>query len=253
MFNKLKLSITLPIPILNVNLVYSKILDFANFLTNCSLYDKVQNRMKNKTKQLVKYSQLSAEQGLVLGSSGNISLRLGKDMLIKASGLCMSEAKTSDFLRVGLKKLNYKSEKLKPSCEARMHAVCYDMRADINCVMHTHPLYATTLVSCLIKPCLISPEFILALGSEIKVVEYICPGTEKLAKVVGNAVKNGNIVYLKNHGLLSVGKTLKEAYTRTLLAEQMAKMQIIGQLLGKKLKGISTRQAKELLAHLQDK
>ncbi|MFH1063164.1 MAG: class II aldolase/adducin family protein [Candidatus Omnitrophota bacterium] len=209
--------------------------------------------MNDKIKELIKYSRIIAKQGLVLGASGNISFKQGKDMLIKASGLCMSEAKQSDFLSVELKNLKYKTKTLKPSCEAKMHAICYAMRADINCVIHTHPLYATTLVSCSIYPQMLSPEIILALGSGIKVVNYICPGTDKLAKTVGQAVKNANIVYLKNHGLLSVGKTLKEAYTRTLLAEQMAKMQIIGQLLGKKLKGISANQAKKLVAHLQAK
>ncbi|MBU1087500.1 MAG: class II aldolase/adducin family protein [Candidatus Omnitrophica bacterium] len=209
--------------------------------------------MKDTIKELIKYSQLIAAQDLVLGSSGNISLKSGKDMLIKASGLCMSEAQSADFLKVALKNLAYKSKKLKPSCEAKMHAICYAMRPDINCVIHTHPLYATTLVSCAIKPRLISPEFILSIGSELKIVEYVCPGTEKLAEKVGQAVKNSDIVYLKNHGLLAVGKTLKEAYTRTLLAEQMAKMQIIAQLLGKNLKGLSAVQSKKLLAHLQGK
>lgn len=207
--------------------------------------------MKYTIKELISYSHLAAKQELVIGSSGNMSLKSGKDMLIKASGIFMSEAKSRDFLRVDLKNLKYKSKTLKPSCEAKMHAICYATRADINCVIHTHPLYATTLVSCSINPQLISPEFILAIGSGIKVVDYICPGTEKLATIVGNAVKNSNVIYLKNHGLLCVGKTLKEAYTRTLLAEQMAKMQIIGQLLGKKLKGISPKQAQELLVHLK--
>jgi L-fuculose-phosphate aldolase len=207
--------------------------------------------MKQIIKELIKYSHMIAQQNLVIGSSGNISFKQGNNMLIKASGLCLSDAKQIDFLKVNLKNLKYKSKTLKPSCEAKMHAACYASRQDINCVIHTHALYATTLVSCSIYPRIISPEFILALGSGIKVVNYICPGTERLAKTVGQTVKNANIIYLKNHGLLSVGKTLKQAYTRTLLAEQMAKMQIIGQLLGKKLKGISPIQAKKLLAHLQ--
>ncbi|MBU1042811.1 MAG: class II aldolase/adducin family protein [Candidatus Omnitrophica bacterium] len=209
--------------------------------------------MKDAINQLIQYSHSIAARDLVLGSSGNISLKSGTDMLIKASGVCMSESQSSDFIRVDLKNLSYKNKKLKPSCESKMHAICYAMRPEINCVIHTHPLYATTLVSCSINPRLISPEFILSIGSEMKVVEYACPGTEELAERVGQAVKSSNIVYLKNHGLLVVGKTLQQAYTRTLLAEQMAKMQIIGQLLGKKLKGLSSAQAKKLLAHLQVK
>ncbi len=207
--------------------------------------------MKNKLKELIKYSHLAASRQLVIGSSGNISQKDGKAMLIKASGLCMLDACSIDFVSVQLDTLKYKSRIKKPSCESKMHAICYKARQDINCVMHTHPLYATTLVSCGIKPKLISPEFILSIGSGIEVVDYICPGTDQLAKTVGNAIKKSNIIYLKNHGLLCVGKSLEEAFTRTQLAEQMAKMQIIGELLGKKLKGISSKQAEKLISHLQ--
>jgi L-fuculose-phosphate aldolase len=207
--------------------------------------------MKTKIKELVKYSHLIACKELVLGSSGNISVKIQDKMLIKATGCYMSEAKPGDFMPVGIKNLKFNHKKLKPSCESRMHASCYKARPDINCVMHTHPLYATTLSSCSIKPKLISPEFILCLGTGLKVIDYICPGTRQLADTVGEAVKSANIIYLKNHGLLAVGKDLKQAYIRTLLAEQMAKMQIISSLLGKNLKGISSKQAAKLLTHLK--
>ena len=206
--------------------------------------------MRNLKKELVKYSHLVAGEGLVAASSGNISVKQGGSILIKASGCFMEEAGIGDFLAVDLKTLGFCHSKLKPSCELKMHAVCYKGNAEIKCVMHTHPLYATTLINCSIDPEVLSPEFALSLGSGIEVIDYFCPGTEQLAESVGKAVKKANVVYLKNHGLLTVGKDLKQAYTRTVLAERMAKMQILSRLLGKRLKGISKGQAKKLIANL---
>ena len=156
-------------------------------------------------------------------------------MLIKASGCFMEEAGKRDFVSVAIDALRCKKKSPRPSCEFRMHALCYQQRPDISCVIHTHPVYATTLVSCSIKPKLIGPEFILGIGSEIGVVDYICPGTEVLAGKVGRLIAKKNVIYLKNHGLLSVGKDFKEAYTRTILAEQMAKVQVLALTMEKRI------------------
>jgi len=201
----------------------------------------------DKYKELIKYSHLIARNELVHASSGNISIRQGRSMLIKASGCFMEEARREDFVNVDIATLSPKKNSFRPSCEFRMHAFCYRVRPDISCVIHTHPLYSTTLISCSVKPKLTGPEFILGIGSEIGIIDYICPGTEKLASKVGQVVAKCNVIYLKNHGLLSVGKNLKEAYTRTILAEQMAKMQVIAMSMGKKLQAISAKQIRTLL------
>ena len=201
----------------------------------------------DKYKQLIKYSHLLAQAGLVYGSSGNISMKNGKSMLIKASGCFMEQAKKQDFVNVDIATLKSSKKSARPSCEFRMHAFCYQARRDIAYVVHTHPIYATTLISCSVKPKLVCPEFIIGIGSEIGMVEYICPGTEKLAKKVAREIKYKNVVYLKNHGLLSVGKNLQEAYTRSILAEQMAKMQVIALSMKKNLKSISKKQIDFLL------
>ncbi len=201
----------------------------------------------DKYKELIKYSHIIARDGLVHASSGNISIRQGGSMLIKASGCFMQEAMREDFVSVDIATLRCNKNSSRPSCEFRMHAFCYRARQDIRCVIHTHPLYATTLISCSVKPKIAGPEFVLGIGSEIGVIDYICPGTEKLASKVGKIIAKCNVVYLKNHGLLSVGKNLKEAYTRTILAEQMAKMQVIAMSIGRKLEFISAKQIRELL------
>lgn len=204
----------------------------------------------DKFKELVKYSHMIARKELVHGSSGNISIKQGRSMLIKASGCVMEEARQKDFVSVDIETLSFKKKTSRPSCEFKMHAFCYRKRPDIRCVIHTHPLYATTLINCSVKPKLIGPEFVLAIGSQIGLIDYICPGTEKLAKKVEQAAVKNNVIYLKNHGLLCVGRDLQEAYTRTLLAEQMAKMQVLAISMGKNIKPLNVKQTKVLLKTL---
>ncbi len=110
-----------------------------------------------------------------------------------------------------------------------------------------YPIYATTLAACFVKPKLIGPEFILGIGSDIGVIDYIYPGTEKLASKAGQVIEKSNVIYLKNPGLLSVGKDSKEAYTRTILAEQMAKMPAISLSMGRNIKALNAKQISMLL------
>jgi len=217
-------------------------------LTKAGEYGTFQSNSMDIRKQLVSYSRNIARRELVLGSSGNISARSGTAMVIKASGTCMETARNADFLTVEIATLRYRHKTLRPSCELRLHAACYRSRPDIACVIHTHPLYATILASCSIKPVICAPEFMIASGGDVAVIPYICPGTPQLAQRVGSAVRNHPIIYLKNHGLLTVGATIAEAFMRTLIAEQMAKMQVISLMIGKKINSIGRHRKQQLLA-----
>ena len=200
-----------------------------------------------KREELVKYSRRIAAKHLVIGSSGNISAKKGAHMLIKASGVCFEDMELNNFVQVNLKTLHFDPKKNSPSCEFKMHAACYRTRPEINYVIHSHPLYATLLVSVGIKPQILSPEFVICIGNQVGVVPYICPGTEKLSKEVSRLIVKNNLVYLKNHGLVAVGKTISEAYQRTCYAEQMAKMQVLALAMNKKIKTISSVEIKKLL------
>ena len=202
-----------------------------------------------KVKQeLIKYSRHIAAKELVIGASGNISVKNGEGMWIKASGVCFEDIGLDDFVKVNLKTSKFSLKSKRPSCEFKMHLACYKVRSEINCVLHSHPLYATLLVTAGIKPRVLSPEFAVCIGSRVGVVGYLCPGSEKLAREASRSILNSNLVYLKNHGLIAVGKTIKEAYYRTCYAEQMAKMQVLALAMNKKIKAISRVEIKQLLS-----
>jgi len=191
-------------------------------------------------RDLIRVARRVGAEGLVIGASGNISVRRGKTMLIKASGAWLEQATAADFVAIPLADAPAGGRGKRPSCEYRMHAACYLARPDITCVIHTHPLYATLLVTCGLTVRAISPEFSLSIGSEPGFVRYLCPGTAGLAHSVGKCAAEHNVVYMKNHGLVAVGASLDEAYMRTQLAEQLAKMHIIAALLKRRLPAIDS-------------
>ncbi|HOJ93519.1 MAG TPA: class II aldolase/adducin family protein [Dictyoglomaceae bacterium] len=189
--------------------------------------------MNLASKELVEIGRKIAEKGLVVGPGGNISERLGDVVYMKASGICFESAKEEDYVGVDLNTGKVVDGRLRPTSEMWMHLECYKVREDVSAVIHTHPVFsiAYAFQGEPLKP--FTPDMVALLGSEIPVIEYVVPGGKEFASEVGKVIKNCNGVLVKNHGLVTVGSNLKEAYYRTLLIEDGIKMVIFAKLLGK--------------------
>lgn len=189
--------------------------------------------MNLASKELVEIGRKIAEKGLVVGPGGNISERLGDVVYMKASGICFESAKEEDYVGVDLNTGKVVDGRLRPTSEMWMHLECYKVREDVSAVIHTHPVFsiAYAFQGETLKP--FTPDMVALLGSEIPVIEYVVPGGKEFASEVGKVIKNCNGVLVKNHGLVTVGSNLKEAYYRTLLIEDGIKMVIFAKLLGK--------------------
>jgi len=189
--------------------------------------------MNLASKELVEIGRKIAEKGLVVGPGGNISERLGDVVYMKASGICFESAKEEDYVGVDLNTGKVVDGRLRPTSEMWMHLECYKVREDVSAVIHTHPIFsiAYAFQGETLKP--FTPDMVALLGSEIPVIEYVVPGGKEFASEVGKVIKNCNGVLVKNHGLVTVGSNLKEAYYRTLLIEDGIKMVIFAKLLGK--------------------
>jgi L-fuculose-phosphate aldolase len=190
------------------------------------------NRKKIK-QELVGIGKKIAERMLVVGPGGNISARAGGLVCMKASGVTFEEAKETDYVGVNLKTGKLIDGKLRPTSEINMHLACYRVRSNINAVIHTHPTYATAygMLGKTLHP--FTPDFVAFVRSSIPAIRYIVPTGKELAEAVSCAVKKHNGVFMMNHGLLTVGFNLKEAYYRTLLIEESIKTIIGAKILGK--------------------
>lgn len=177
------------------------------------------NEIKNS---LAKYARLIARRHLVMGAMGNISIKEKDVVWIKRGGCWLQRVGPSDFIAVDAKGGRSKSRRL-PSKEVFLHLGCYKVRADVRAVVHTHPVMSTALATAGVSLDKHITGLRKRIGSTTAVVRYCCPGSKKLADQVRRAIKEVNVVIMANHGLVAVGKNMKQAYQRTLACEEAAK------------------------------
>jgi L-fuculose-phosphate aldolase len=168
------------------------------------------------------------EHGLTTTSGGNLSVRFcGNKILITPSASDKGRMKGSE---IGIMDISGKVlSKFKPSIESSMHLKIYEARPDINAIVHAHPVVASTFAATTAKiNCRLLAESYAILGKPAY-APYRLMGTEKLADVVAKSAKSANCIIMKNHGALTVGKSLLEAFDRLEVLETCAKMTLISE------------------------
>lgn len=169
-------------------------------------------------------------EGLLKGTSGNLSVREVDTMWITPSGVPWPELDATDLARVRLGD-GERLEGPAPSSEAPLHRRLYRLRDDIRAIVHTHSHFATVF-SVLRRP--IEPvHYLIAFGGRrIGVADYACYGTDALADRVAEALGDDRCVLLANHGLVAVGETLARAAAVASAVEEVAALQYHAEALG---------------------
>jgi L-fuculose-phosphate aldolase len=191
----------------------------------------------SEKKVVIEAAQEMERKGLVVGTAGNISLRVkvtdGRELLaITPSGRYYDSLKVDDIVVVDFAGQRVEGE-LKATIETVMHIEVHKARKKINAVVHAHPPFCSALaVAGMDIPPLIDEQVVL-IGGEIKVAQYALPGTPELARSAVTALGPRNAVILANHGVLAVGRDMREALTICELAEEMAKIYVSALGLGK--------------------
>jgi len=183
-------------------------------------------------KDLASIARRLYKEGFVVAKGGNISARSGSAIFINRSGASFDDIKPRDFVKLGINSL-YKDCKIsKASSESFLHLSCYRKRKDIKTIIHAHPPFATAFASSHkpLKP--IIADFVVEFGKEIPSLGYISPGSKELALRASNLIQKNNALLLKNHGIISCGTSIKEAYFRTALAEETCKVLLFSRQFG---------------------
>lgn len=176
--------------------------------------------------QLVKYSRLAHERGLTAAFGGNLSVRSGNLVFIKATGAVMDDMSPEQVATVDLSGRQLSG--VRPSSEYRLHLAIYRLRPDVKAVAHLHPPYSI-VASALLEGELpiMTPEAELYLG-RIPIAPFRPAGTEELAKVTAEATKNADAAIMARHGIVTVGRSLREAFYKAELVEESAKLWYLG-------------------------
>ena len=178
-----------------------------------------------------------SKKGLVIGTSGNISLRLpptGKRQLLAITPtsrhydtLGLDDIPIIDF--DGRQVVG----ELAPSVETPLHIAIYRARKNVNAVIHTHSVFASAVsVAGLDIPAIMEDQVIF-LGGEIKLAGFALGGTGELADSVISALGNRSAVLLPNHGAVATGRTVRDAFTAAELIEKTARIYLLALAAGK--------------------
>lgn len=172
------------------------------------------------------------ENKFVSAYDGNLSVRnTAKTFLITRSGVCKGEVTATDILEVDENGKILQGEG-KVSTENKLHLYIYARRPEVNAVVHCHPIYASAfavLGEGFTKHIL--PEVVLSIG-KIPLCEYATPSTDELPKTLEPHVNYSWALLLQNHGAVTMGKNLKDAYYKMEKLEHTAKIIFAARLLG---------------------
>ena len=166
-----------------------------------------------KKRQIVKYSKFFEKNKFSPIRSGNISIRHKKKgvegFLISPSGKKNLELTIKDIVFVSLKGDIEKNKK--PSSEWRFHLDLYNS-TECNAIVHAHSKFAV-ICSCLYKK-IPSFHYMIALTGKktVKVANYALFGSKKLSINILNAIKGSKSCLISNHGQISIGNNLSDAY-----------------------------------------
>jgi L-fuculose-phosphate aldolase len=153
---------------------------------------------------------------LVVGTAGNVSVRVGDLVAVTPSGV---DYATLTAEQVGVHRLDGTAvdAPLAPTSEAPMHLACY-ATTGAGAVVHTHSVAATAL-SCLVDEVPAVHYYLSMFGGRVRVAEYATYGTPQLAENMLAALGDATAVLLGNHGAVTLGDDLAAAYDRATYLE----------------------------------
>lgn len=195
---------------------------------------------------LVDFGRRIYEKGFVAANDGNVSCKVGPNIIwVTPTGVSKGFMTTDMMIKMDLEG-NIIEGKLKPTSELKMHLRVYKENNDIMAVTHAHPPIATSFAIAgisLDKPIL--PEAIVQLGA-VPVAQYATPGTQAVPDSIAPYCKTHNAVLLANHGALTWGKDIFQAYYRMESVEYYASILLYtGYIIGKQNQ-LSPSQVEEL-------
>lgn len=168
--------------------------------------------------QLVRHGIRLLEDGLAIGTAGNLSLRIGGTLLITPSGVAYRDLTPDDICAINLPATADAPDNA--SSELPLHLAVY-AATGAGAVVHTHSPEVVALSA--VHDELPAIHYaITGLGGPVRVAGYERFGSGRLADAAVAALDGRSAVILRNHGAASHGTTLAQAYDRALLLEWLA-------------------------------
>lgn len=193
---------------------------------------------KKKTSQyetrsaICEYGRSLLDDDLTTGTGGNLSVRISDDRVaISPSGIPYEEIEPRDVPIVRTDGTIVSGDP-DPSTELPMHLAVYEQRPDVGGIVHTHSPYATTFAS--LGESIPASHYLIAFaGSKVPVASYESHATQALGEAAVEALgESYNATLLRNHGVLTAGESLDDAYTVAMMVEYCARIHYQASVIG---------------------
>ena len=172
-------------------------------------------------REMVEVCRALYQRQLLAALDGNLSVKSGNALFTTPSGVNKGFIREEDILRVSLTGEVLEGNG-KPTSELLLHLEVYQVRPEAGAVIHAHPPIATAFTIAGISLAEgILPEVILSLGA-IPTAPYATTGTPEMAAAVRDLLPCYDAILLEQHGALTVGSNLWEAYNRMEKVEHAA-------------------------------
>jgi L-ribulose-5-phosphate 4-epimerase len=174
--------------------------------------------------QVVETAQRLTEKGYLMATGGNLSVRIpGKAAFaVTPSNFDYLKMQSEDVCILDFD-LNVLEGQHRPSVESSLHAGIYRVRADVNAVVHTHQVYASTLALINAPIPALFDEQARFLGRSVEIIPYAPSGTGFLKTAIVKHIQNHNNAYImQNHGALCLGHDLERAAHNVEILEKCA-------------------------------
>jgi L-fuculose-phosphate aldolase len=194
----------------------------------------ITKKYKSERKEVARFMRRLYKHGLTTTSGGNISLRLSEELiLITPSATDKGRMKWKEVGIVTIFGENLTPD-LKPSIETAMHLSIYKKKKEVLAIVHAHPVFASlfTAIKSKINTSL-TAEAKAILGDPL-FVRYAVMGSLALADVAAENILKSDILLLENHGILTTGSNLLQAFDKIEVLENAAKMTLMTEMTGKK-------------------
>ena len=198
-------------------------------------------------REVVEIGRRLYDRGLVVAGEGNISARLAdRRILVTPAGLCKGRMAPEDMVVVDAAGVRLQGEHA-PSSELPMHLTALAARRDIGACVHAHPPHATAfaVAGIALADCIL-PEVVATLGS-VPLADYATPSTQEVGASIAKHLERFDAFLLKNHGVLTIGADLEDAYRKMEIVERFAEIVSIARGLGA-VDELNCRQVDDILA-----
>ncbi len=187
--------------------------------------------------QIVDACLAMVEKGLVVGTAGNVSIRVGDHVVISPSAVPYEEMTAEDVAVVDMGGTQIEG-KYKPSSECPLHLSVY-ANTEAGAITHNHAPASTALGLVVEGEIPLSHYYSALFGGSIRVAPYSTFGTDQLAKDVTAALQGRSGALMSNHGAITVGPNLDKALDMLPYLEYVCEIQLRALATGLPIKTLS--------------